>query len=219
MHRVLEPELMDEKDQVIAYAEADFEQPHNEFIQRVKTFIAEPSFRGKALDLGCGPGEISQRFVEAFPSCQCDAIDGSKPMIDYALDSMSAELQSRLNFIHGKLPFSKLPKTSYDIIFSNSLLHHLPEPDILWHTIRKYSKPGARIAVMDLIRPESINMAKMFVDRYSYNEPEILQRDFYCSLLAAFTIEEINLQLEKAELPLTLEQISDRHVFISGILN
>jgi len=219
MQRVLEPELMDDKDQVVAYAEADFEEPHNDFIQRFKVFIAEPSFSGKALDLGCGPGDISQRFVNAFSSCKCDAIDGSKPMIDYALDSMSAELQSRLNFIHGKLPLSKLPQTRYDIIFSNSLLHHLPEPGILWQTIRKYSKPGTRIAVMDLIRPESINRAKMFVDRYAYNEPEILQHDFYCSLLAAFTIEEINLQLTHAELPLTLEQISDRHVFISGILN
>jgi ubiquinone/menaquinone biosynthesis C-methylase UbiE len=219
MQRVLEPELMDDEEQVIAYAEADFEEPNHEFVQRVKALVAEPTFSGDALDLGCGPGDISQRFVNAFPFCQCDAIDGSKPMIDFARETLSAELQSRLNFIHGKLPDSKLPKTSYDIIFSNSLLHHLPEPDILWLTVKRNSKPGTRIAVMDLIRPESIKMAKKTVERYAYNEPEILQHDFYCSLLAAFTMEEINLQLQLAELHLTLEQISDRHVFISGILN
>jgi ubiquinone/menaquinone biosynthesis C-methylase UbiE len=219
MKRVLEPELMEDEEQVVAYAEADFEQPHHEFIQRIKAFICNPTFCGKALDLGCGPGDVSVKFVKAFPLCQCDAIDGSTPMIDYARNSMNNELQLRLNFIHGKLPSGKLPEASYDIIFSNSLLHHLPDPQVLWQTIKKYSQTGTHIAVMDLIRPSSIKMAKTFVEKYAVNEPEILQRDFYYSLLAAFTVEEINLQLHQAELPLTAEQISDRHVFISGIVN
>ncbi len=219
MKRVLEPELMEDEGQVVAYAEADFEQPHNEFIQRLKAFIGNPAFNGSALDLGCGPGDVSIRFMKAFPFCQCDAIDGSKPMIDYAESSISPELRPRLNFIHGKLPYSFLPKASYDIIFSNSLLHHLPDPQVLWQTVKTYSKTGTHIAVMDLIRPNSIKTAKTLVESYAYNEPEILQRDFYCSLLAAFTVEEINLQLHLAELSLTLEQISDRHVFISGIVN
>lgn len=54
---------------------------------------------------------------------------------------------------------------------------------------------------------------------YAANEPAILQRDFYCSLLAAFTLDEINDQIMRADLPLNAEQISDRHVFISGAAN
>lgn len=60
-------------------------------------------------------------------------------------------------------------------------------------------------------------MAESLVEMYATNEPEILKRDFYHSLLAAFTIEEIKIQIKQAELSLTVEQISDRHVFISGI--
>ena len=56
MERILEPELMENEDQVRAYAEADFEIPHSQFIERLKTVVNNPDFDGVALDLGCGPG-------------------------------------------------------------------------------------------------------------------------------------------------------------------
>jgi ubiquinone/menaquinone biosynthesis C-methylase UbiE len=217
MLRALEPELMEDGEQVIAYAQADFEKPHSEFMQRLKAFVEKSAFSGKALDLGCGPGDISRRFAKAFPLCEIDAIDGSKPMIDYAASSIDAGLQSRLKFIHGKLPDTVLPESSYDVIFSNSLLHHLPDPQVLWQVVQKYAISGSRIVIMDLLRPDTKETAKAMIKTYAATEPEILQRDFYCSLLAAFTIEEINMQIAQAVISLTVEQISDRHVFISGI--
>jgi ubiquinone/menaquinone biosynthesis C-methylase UbiE len=216
--RVLEPELMEDLEQVFAYAKADFKIPHKQFVQRLKAIVQNPSFSGTVLDLGCGPGDISCQVAKAFPLCKIDAIDGSSLMIAYAVNSMPSGLQARLNFIHGKLPDTILPESSYDLIFSNSLLHHLPDPQILWQVIKQHSKSGTRIAVMDLTRPGTKIMAKTLVEMYATNEPKILQSDFYCSLLAAFTPKEINKQLAEAGLSLTVEQISDRHVFISGIL-
>lgn len=217
MNRVLEPELMEDVEQVIAYAEADFEQPHSEFIKRLNAFVTDLRDSGNALDLGCGPGDISRRFANAFPLYSIDAVDGSKAMIDYAL-STKVEMPLQLNFIHGKLLDVVLPKLTYDIIFSNSLLHHLPEPQVLWQTIKQCAKSGTHIIVMDLLRPDTTLMAKALVETYAATAPKILQRDFYCSLLAAFTVEEISQQMLEAGLSLTIEQISDRHVFISGIL-
>jgi trans-aconitate methyltransferase len=215
--RMLEPELMEDVAQVIAYAKADFKKPHNEFVQRIKSLVSNPAFSGKALDLGCGPGDISRRYAKAFPLSQCDAVDGSKPMIDFALTATKAELQPRLKFIHGKLPETELPQQHYELIFSNSLLHHLPEPQVLWQAVKKHSKPGTYIAIMDLLRPYRVYMAKTLVEMYAASEPQILQQDFYNSLLAAFSLEEIKDQLAQAGLPLTAKKISDRHVFISGI--
>jgi trans-aconitate methyltransferase len=219
MLRVLEPELMEDAGHVLAYAKTDFKKPHNEFVKRIKSLVNQPAFSGKALDLGCGPGDISRRFAKAFPLCHIDAVDGSKPMIDYGLSTIGITLGSRLNFIHGKLPEAELPEQNYDIIFSNSLLHHLPDPQILWQVVKKYSKPGTYVAIMDLIRPGSQKMAESMVEMYAGTEPKILQQDFYNSLLAAFTIAEIKDQVMLAGLSLTVVKISDRHVFISGIVS
>jgi trans-aconitate methyltransferase len=217
MERQLEPELMEDPDQVEAYAGADFSIPHNDFIERIRRFIDRTYFNGSALDLGCGPGDITFRFARAFPFCRIDAVDGSRPMIERARAS-AGSLVPRIRFIHGKLPFVTLPQQNYEIIFSNSLLHHLPDSQILWRSIKTYSRPGTRVAVMDLLRPDSIQAARSLVEAYAGEEPNILQRDFYHSLLAAFSLEEIKAQLIRADLRLNLEQISDRHVFIKGTL-
>lgn len=219
MKRVLEPELMEDQAQVTAYAQADFSVPHNDFVQRVVAMVNEPTFFGKALDLGCGPGDISRRLALAMPYCTVDAVDGSKAMLAYALNSTAPELQTRLKFIDGKLPNLRLAETDYDLIISNSLLHHLSDPQTLWQTVSRFAKSGTRIMVMDLLRPKTTDIAQTMVAKYAENEPDILQRDFYYSLLAAFTLDEIEHQLLQAELKLKVEQISDRHVVIAGIVH
>ncbi len=217
MERQLEPELMEDLAQVKAYALADFEIPHQNFVQRLVTFINQADFSATALDLGCGPGDICCRFARAFPFSTVHAVDGSMQMINYAKASLPDTLAERVQYINGYIPDVFLPNTCYDVIFSNSLLHHLPNPQSLWQTVKNYSKTGSRIAVMDLLRPHSIKEAQTLVHIHATNEPSILQQDFYHSLLAAFSMEEISQQLLQAELPFKPQQISDRHIFITGI--
>jgi ubiquinone/menaquinone biosynthesis C-methylase UbiE len=216
MDRQPEPELMEDPEQVKAYAEADFSLPHQQFVDRLWDFIHEPAFNGIALDLGCGPCDISLRFAKAFPFSRIDAVDGSRAMLNYAATRMAC-VGNRIRLIQGRLPFV-LPERFYEIIFSNSLLHHLPDPQILWQTVKQAAKPGTRVAVMDLLRPPSREAASALVDAYAGDEPDVLRHDFYHSLLAAFTLEEIRDQLQTADLALNAEQISDRHVFIKGVM-
>ncbi|WP_341328591.1 methyltransferase domain-containing protein [Methylotuvimicrobium sp. KM2] len=216
LQRILEPELMEDPKQVQAYAQADFSEPNEHFMQNLKALVGVKDFQGHALDLGCGPGDISCRFARAYPSSRVDALDGASAMLDYAESIVPSDLSARVCFIHGKLPTVSLPRSRYDLIFSNSLLHHLPEPQALWNFVKRYAGNGTRIAIMDLFRPQSVQQAKEIVEMYAATEPEILQRDFYHSLLAAFTPEEIEEQLREAGLNFEVERISDRHVFISG---
>ena len=111
-----------------------------------------------------------------------------------------------------------LPDGYYDLIISNSLLHHMPDPSDFWDAVRRVSSPGTCVFVMDLIRPETADEAMKLVERYSPNEPEVLKRDFYNSLLAAFEIDEVKLQLEAAGLGyFKTERASDRHVMVYGV--
>ena len=52
----------------------------------------------------------------------------------------------------------------------------------------------------DLFRPETMQAASALVDQYANKEPDILRKDFYNSLLAAFTANEMRTQIENANL-------------------
>jgi SAM-dependent methyltransferase len=118
-------------------------------------------------------------------------------------------LQRRLPDVAGLEP-------GFDAIISNSLLHHLHDPAVLWRSIRRLAAPGAAVQVMDLLRPGSSRQLEQLVAFYAQDAPEILRRDFANSLRAAFRVDEIGAQLAAARLPLAVEVVSDRHVLVSG---
>ena len=67
MERQPEPDLMDEEEQARAYALADFEAPHENFVELFKQRFAGEDITGDVLDLGCGPADVSIRFARHFP--------------------------------------------------------------------------------------------------------------------------------------------------------
>lgn len=72
---------------------------------------------------------------------------------------------------------------------------------------------------MDLFRPDSNKQANEIVEKYAGEEAEILKTDFYNSLLAAFSPEEVHQQLQDAGLTnMQIETVSDRHLLIHGWL-
>lgn len=212
MERVPEPELMDDELQVRAYAGADFEAPHSRFIELLLERLQPERSGGRALDLGCGHGDISRRFSVACPDWQVDALDGSAAMLAVAAEMTPDSLPIR--YFHAHLPAPA--EIRYDLIFSNSLLHHLGDPAVLWSSVRERARPGCPVFVMDLFRPADPGSARSLLQQYAADEPEILQTDFYNSLLAAYEPAEISAQLKAAGLNLTVETVSDRHVIAWG---
>jgi ubiquinone/menaquinone biosynthesis C-methylase UbiE len=220
LRRIPEPELMNDAQQAEEYAAADFEEPNARFLALLNERLAPLSERGVALDLGCGPGDIALRFARLHPHWEIDGVDGSEPMLAIARTAAAdADLHGRVSFNLAHLPTPALPRASYDLILSNSLLHHLAEPDALWSAIRRLGCPGAGVLVMDLLRPDSRDEAMRLVDRYAGEEPEGLRKDFHHSLRAAYRPDEVLAQLEDAGLGLlTLEVVSDRHFVVWGTL-
>ena len=140
-------------------------------------------------------------------------------MLNYAKEAIGnePEFRSRIHFIHGKIQGYR-PDRIYDLIVSNSLLHHIPDPADFWSAVMRLSAAGTRVFVMDLMRPETAEEASGLVERHSPDEPEILKRDFYNSLLAAFEFDEVKLQLEAAALgDFEIARASDRHLIVYGI--
>lgn len=219
MDRVLEPELMEDEAQVLAYAKADFEEENQGFIDRFREYFPDFS-EGQVYDLGCGPGDIPIRLARALPACRVTGIDASAPMIRLAEEAVEkAGLTGRVTFRCER--FQDIAGANRaDAVVSNSLLHHVPNPLQFWNRLRQLVKPGSPVLVMDLLRPESHEAAQAIVDRYAANEPDILRRDFYNSLLAAFTEDEITSQLARMNLTrLLIDVVDDRHWVVGGIIH
>lgn len=220
MQRIPEPELMLDADQASAYAAADFELAHSDIVKHFTQLYSERELSGPVVDLGCGPADITVRFAHLCPNCRIDAVDGSAAMLEHARKRLAKEdLEHRVNLIQAIIPDQKLESNSYATIVSNSLLHHLHDPQVLWRVIKSIARPNALIYISDLMRPQSKEQAAAMVETYMAGEPSVLRRDFYNSLLAAFSLEEVSGQIRKAGLHrLAVAPISDRHLIVHGRL-
>ena len=220
MQRIPEPELMAAFEQARAYAAADFSEPNERFVALFATEF--PELRaGTVLDLGCGPGDIALRLARRNPGLQVDGLDGSRPMLAFGEARLrdDPDLSPRVRFVQGILPGAKLPRSHYDALVSNSLLHHLHDPRVLWRAVSGLGAPGAAVLVMDLYRPASAGAAQEIVEAYAGEEPEVLKRDFYNSLCAAFEPAEVRDQLAGCGLgSLEVRTVSDRHMIVAGRL-
>lgn len=218
MQRIPEPELMTGSKQAYAYAKADFAEPHDRCIALLQEVLSEVPTQGYALDLGCGSADVTIRFARSFPGWFVDGLEGAPAMLKYGqLALQQAQLQGQVRLLEVYLPEGDAPRDRYDLIFSNSLLHHLADPMVLWSSIQRWSAAGTQVFIMDLMRPDTVETAAQLVAHYAANEPEILRHDFYHSLLAAYRIEEVQQQLVMANLDdLTVKAVSDRHFIVWG---
>ena len=218
MERVLEPELMDDPEQALAYARADFEKENQGFVNRFLECYPEFT-EGHILDLGCGPADIPVRLARALPGCRITAVDGSPAMIKLAEETVrAAGLAGRISLRCERLQSLDLAEPA-DAVVSNSLTHHIPNPLQFWFAIKRLAKPGSPVLVMDLYRPDSPEAAQEIVDLYAADESPVLRRDFYNSLLAALSEDEVASHLAEINLSrLLIDVVDDRHWIVAGYL-
>jgi len=218
LQRVPEPHLiMDDPEQARVYAEWDVEEPFRDFVSHFQRVFPSEPVAGHVLDLGCGQGEVTFLFARAFPRCRIDGVDAADIMLEQARRKAEQIGETRLRFARALLPDDSAPEPAYDCVISNSLLHHLPTADVLWQTARQYARPGAPIFVMDLVRPQSRERAAALVADFGDGLHAVVRKDFFNSLLAAYTLEEVREQLDAAGLgALETERISDIQAITFG---
>lgn len=209
MERIPEPELMDDTAQVRAYAGADFSGSDAAMVERMFALCGgDPGPR--LLDLGCGPGNISLRLARRWPEASVLALDGAPRMLAVARERLAAaapELAARLRFEEALLPLAAPGSLAagFSAVVSNSLLHHLHDPAVLWQAVAQLGAPGAFVYIQDLRRPASPEALDALVASQMEGAPELLRHDYRASLHAAFSPEEVKQQLQQAGLAAQLQ--------------
>ena len=234
MERIPEPELMNSALQVSAYASADFSSSDEAVLHRLvelcRELSCQPSSTDLLVDLGCGPGNIAERLHRHWPTSRVIGLDGAEAMLAAArsrqlgcpgseqfLQYRQAELADLA--VDGWSVVKDCSPAPAAVVISNSLLHHLHHPELLWQATHRLACNGAVVLHRDLRRPANAEEALALRERYLPNAPEVLRHDYLASLHAAFTVEEVRAQLDRCGLrSLRVKAVADRYLEVSGSL-
>jgi trans-aconitate 2-methyltransferase len=95
------------------------------------------------LDAGCGSGSVTFDLLEKLPRGKIYAVDASPQMIEKITASINERSETRITPIQASLTDFELPEP-VDVIFSNAVLHWIPDDDALFSCLLRAAKPGAR---------------------------------------------------------------------------
>lgn len=212
MQRILEPEVMDSCEEAVDYDAMDFSYVNAGFAERV--FAIAPKLSSLTLlDVGTGTARIPVLICQQRPHWQIVGIDLAKSMLQVGLKNIEqAGLQQQisLELVDGKqMPYAN---GQFEMVISNSLVHHLPDPLLFLQEIKRVLKPGGAIILRDLIRPETEEAMNALVESIGSDYDDRQTLLFRNSLNAAFTLDEVGELIEKAGLEnVNVYQSSDRH--------
>ncbi|MEC4985744.1 MAG: class I SAM-dependent methyltransferase [Oscillatoria sp. PMC 1068.18] len=208
--RILEPEVMDSFAEAAEYDAMDFEEINTAFAKKA---IALAPIAAKVLDAGTGTARIPIIACQQCPKWQIIGIDMAESMLDIGRKNVAAAgLQSQI--ILAKIDAKKLPyqDEEFDLVMSNSLIHHLPDPLPFFREIKRVVKANGAILLRDLFRPDSEEIINKMVAKLGTECNEKQKKLFRDSLQAAFTLEEIQELVKAVDLPsVKVSQSSDRH--------
>ncbi len=108
-----------------------------------------------------------------------------------------------------QLPF---PQQSFAAVISNSIVHHIPRPELVLAEMLRVLLPGGALFIRDLLRPPDDASVRCLVQTYAGDANAHQQKMFDDSLRAALTLDEIRDMVEKLGFDsATVKQTTDRH--------
>ena len=229
MERTVEPELMEKVDQVNSYAKADFSQEENNLINQISYYLLKNEINmteeDLIVDLGCGPGNISEKLSIKWPKANVVGIDGSKEMIHKAESKRKNSLKrgklNNLRYIFADIKNLELSKITthknITLLVSNSLVHHITYLEDFFNCIKRLSTNKTVNFHKDLRRPNNEKSALKLKEKCSNKYDDILTNDYYASLKASYTLKELRNFLLKDQLSsLEVFEEGDQYLIIYG---
>ena len=234
MPRILEPEVMDSEQEAIDYDAMDHRAVNALFVTdlmaalsskfkvqgsksedgRPSTLNLEPgTLNLDVLDLGAGTAQIPIELCRRMKDCRVMALDAAAHMLDLARYNVEAAgLIERIQLVNADAKRLGFDDGTFDVVMSNSIVHHIPEPIGTLREAVRVTKPGGLLFFRDLLRPESKERLDELVATYAGNENAHSRQMFADSLHAALTLGEFRERVGSlGYAPDTVQQTSDRH--------
>jgi ubiquinone/menaquinone biosynthesis C-methylase UbiE len=210
MERTLEPEVMDTAEEADGYDAMDHTEPNAAFVER----LCELEASGRMLDVGTGPGHMPLLVCERIAGATVVGVDLAEHMLRHAERHRAASpYRDRVEYRLGDAKGLDFGDGEFDAVFSNTILHHIPDPHPFLREAWRVLAPGGALLIRDLFRPETPERARELVALHAADASPYQQELFRASLHAAFTPDELRTLAEEAGLAgVELVVDSDRHM-------
>ena len=216
MDRILEPEVMDTWLEATAYDAMDFVVVNTAFAADA---IALDPDAVKILDAGTGTARIPILMCQRRPQYLITAVDLAQSMLIVGQRNVEeAGLVQRIRLEQVDTKRMAYPDLEFDMLISNSLVHHLPDPLLFFQEVKRLVRPGGAMLIRDLIRPESDESVNNLVAKVGADYDTHQQQLFRDSLKAALTLAEVKEILDLVGLQnVKLTQSSELHWSVEQI--
>jgi len=217
--RTPEPEVMSDADEVEAYASAAAQAYLNSIDDTLVRQVlqagqecgilgnnksdaghalgvpGEPRFKRIPsvwlLDVGTGPGGIPLKIARRCPELGVVGVDRSFNMIRVARQLAAEQgLGDRAFFLVGEASSLGFPEGSFEIVISNSLLHHLPYPILALNEMARVAKAQGVVLLRDLRRPSRL-VFPLHVRWFGRYYSGLMKKLYVDSVRAAYTGNEL----------------------------
>jgi ubiquinone/menaquinone biosynthesis C-methylase UbiE len=208
--RILEPEVMDTWLEATAYDAMDFVAVNTAFAEAAISLDPDAV---KVLDAGTGTARIPILMCQRRPQYLITAVDLAQSMLIVGQRNVDdAELAQRIRLERVDTKRMAYPDLEFDMLISNSLVHHLPDPLSFFQEVKRLVRPGGAILIRDLIRPDNDEIVNDLVDKIGAGYDTHQQQLFRDSLKAALTLAEVQDAIDRIGLGgVKLTQSSELH--------
>jgi ubiquinone/menaquinone biosynthesis C-methylase UbiE len=218
--RTLEPEVMDTEEEARDYDAMDHAEVNGRFVTDLLALRPEPR---EVLDVGTGTARIPIELCTRATGTKVVAIDLADAMLAVARENVKrAKLEERIVLEKRDAKGAGWPDGRFEVVMSNTILHHIPEPSDLVKEMWRLTAKGGVIFLRDLARPRSDTEVRALVTKYGgaapSQEPRIVAAHerqvklFEASLHAALTLDEMRERVRPLGIPDdAVTMTSDRH--------
>jgi 2-polyprenyl-3-methyl-5-hydroxy-6-metoxy-1,4-benzoquinol methylase len=159
---------------------------------------------GRALDLGCGSGQLLCKIAAALPELHFTGLDLSANMLRFAERSARELAVANVDFVQGSwFELEKLEAGPFDLITWHLALHHCDTAADVRRVVDSATDrlaPGGAIFLFDIVRPKTGRLAVHLADMYSLRWGSWFYQDTLDSYKAAFSFEELEEILRDSKL-------------------
>lgn len=135
----------------------------------------------RILDVGCGAGNFSLRFIKEHPVRAVTLVDLSRRMLNRASERIEEATGITPETIQGDLREAEFQAGSFDVILAGAVLHHL-RSDEEWQSV--FAKlhdalaPGGSVWIFDLITSPTVAIESLFRRRYGEYLSDLKDSDY-----------------------------------------